>query len=142
MGQTVTSRRILLVDKERGWLTFGRTALTRAGYIVETAESASNAWDCLQKRDFDLVLIDLKEAEQEDTTVRQIAAFQSAKEYHVVIVFPTDLTPGKMRTMFKMGTYDCVDKQYDRARLRKLVDAQFAEIDRPAPIQPEVWNHE
>jgi DNA-binding NtrC family response regulator len=142
MGQTVTSRRVLLVDKERGWLAFGRTALTRAGYIVETAESASNAWDFLQKRDFDLVLIDLKEAEQEDTAVRQIAAFQSAKEYHVVIVFPTDLLPGKMRTMFRMGAYDCVDKQYDRARLLKLVEAQFAEIDRPALIEPEVWSHE
>jgi len=88
-------------------------------------------------KDIDLVLIDLKAAEQEEAVIRQIMMRQSAKHYHVVIAFPTDLTPSKMRAMFKMGAYDCVDKQYDDAGLLRLIQTQLAELTRSASTQEE-----
>ena len=136
MSQNRSPQRVLLVDQEQDWLAFGRTALAEAGYRVETAESAAKALARIQTQEFDLILLDMKEAERDNTTIGKIVASQVEKRYHVVIVSPTDLTPVKMRTAFKLGAYDCVDKQYDQAGLCQLVREQFAEIDRPAPCVP------
>lgn len=133
MCPSTIRQRILLVDQEQAWLTFGQTVLAQDGYMVQTAASAAEAWDQIQTGEFDLVLMDLQVVEQGNIAIGKIMASQYQKKHHVVIMSPTNLTPASMRAMFKLGTYDCVDKQYDDAGLRKLIDEQLAEIDRPLP---------
>jgi DNA-binding NtrC family response regulator len=129
MNAPTSTRRVLLVDTEVRWLEFGQTALTEAGYSVDIDRSADGACHYLQDRDFGLVVVDLKEAEHQVSSLRQISDIQSRKGYRVIVVFPTSLTPGCMRKMFKLGVHDCVDKEYASDGLGNLVNMQFAEIE-------------
>jgi len=142
MYQNAICRRIILVDQERGWLTFGQAALAEAGFVVAVATTAEEAWHQMQTMEFELVLLDLKEAEHESRAVGQLMTAQLGKGYHVVVLSSTNLTSSEMRAVFKMGAYDCVDKQYDQPGLCQLVSEQFAELDRSAPGRPEAWRHE
>ncbi len=142
MNQKTDNRRILLIDGELGWLEFGKRTLSEAGYVVEIAEKATYAWKLLKEGRFDLILIDLNVVEQEEDIICQLTINQRGRGTHSVILFPVDLTPAKMRKLFKMGVYDCVDKQYDAAGLIGLVVTQFAEIRSNKPVSLEVHKNE
>lgn len=52
------ARRILIIDDQADQRLLGRMMLTRAGFEVDTAESAEDGLDLAQKRSFDAVLVD------------------------------------------------------------------------------------
>jgi CheY-like chemotaxis protein/anti-sigma regulatory factor (Ser/Thr protein kinase) len=58
-AQPATTRRILVVDDDRGLRLALATLLTGAGHSVETAEDGPQALDVLQGRGFDIVLLDI-----------------------------------------------------------------------------------
>jgi len=120
---------ILIIDDELGWVDFSRSILKAAGYAVEIAENAMEAWDFLTKRAFDLILMDLKQAEKGDI-LQKIAKSSPHERRRVVVLFPTYLSPSKMRGVFKSGAYDCEDKPFDKSGLIRMVKEKLTELAR------------
>lgn len=56
----LSSASILLVDDNKHGLTARRLILVDHGYEVETALSGEEAWEIFQKRQFDIVVTDLR----------------------------------------------------------------------------------
>jgi CheY-like chemotaxis protein len=56
----VPAARILLVDNNARGLTGRRMILAEHGYEIVTALSGEEAWEILQKQDFDVVVTDLR----------------------------------------------------------------------------------
>jgi len=50
---------------------------------------------------------------------------EADRRRRVVVVFPTEFALSEMREVFKLGVYDCVDKQYDPDKLIRLVEDIF-----------------
>jgi DNA-binding NtrC family response regulator len=124
-----TSKRILIIAKGE-WLSFAKSTLSEAGYEVEAAESIREAKGILgnNANKFDLILADQKVAERESDILRDMIWVEPDRRRRVVVVFPTQLTLDKMRSVFKLGAFDCVDKQYERD---KLIDTVQAILDHP-----------
>jgi DNA-binding NtrC family response regulator len=136
MSQNTPRQTVLLIDHEQSWLLFAQTALAEAGYQAASANTAEAAWRYIQDEKVALILMDEQVAEAEDQAAKAIIAAQLPGNYHVVIVSPLSLTPVKMRAMFKLGVYDCVEKPYDQAGLCKLVAEQLAEWTQAAVPAP------
>jgi DNA-binding NtrC family response regulator len=137
MSQTRARQSILLVDRGSGWLAFSRKALTKSVCITKTAKSIAKALRLLQQRHFDLIFVNLRDAEDDSRALCDMAKLQDTHGCHVVILFPTDLTLAKMRGMFRAGVYDCVDKPYDGTTLVALAHRQLREIEALLPLQTE-----
>ena len=122
-----SSKRILIIDTRDDWLSFARSTLSGAGYEVEVARSIREAKKLLGDNDnkFDLILADQKVAEAERDILRDMIWVEPDRRRRVVVVFPTQLALGKMREIFKLGAFDCVDKQYERDKLVDLVQEIF-----------------
>jgi DNA-binding NtrC family response regulator len=126
---------ILIIDTRDEWLSFAKAVLTEAGYKVEIARSVREAEGISGDDDnrFDLILADQKVVEAESNALRDLIWIGPDRRRRVVVVFPTQLTLDKMRPVFKLGVFDCVDKQYERDKLVDLVQKVF---ERPFSARP------
>jgi DNA-binding NtrC family response regulator len=121
--------RVLVIDARSEWLSFAKLTLSEVGYEVEVAGSVREAMEILSIEDaFDLILADRRVAETESDILRDMIWVEPDRRRRVVVVFPTQLALGKMRVAFKLGAFDCVDKQYERD---KLIDAVRGIFDCP-----------
>lgn len=128
-------RQVLLIDEDAEWLRTAKGALSETGYQVRTAQVPNAACEHSQEERFDLVLVDLKTAEQEASDFRRIAEIQRGKGGKVVVLFATELTSEKVSSLFSQGADDCLDKPYDLSGLVDLVDEQLAAelpVDEPS----------
>lgn len=123
------ARRILLVDGQQEWLAFAKAVLKGAGFEVETVPDIKRAQNLLSiaRDDFALILVDLDSAEEDTATFRQVAWAKSGYKRPLVVLFPTELTPVNMSKFFRLGAFDCVNKQYGRQGLLNLVKQQLAD---------------
>ena len=112
--------RILLVDHDEEWLGSARSVLTTLGYSVEIAKSITEALDLPDM--YDLVLMNWAQADQEQVLFRRLAQPESPNAPCVVVLFPIQMLPQRMRAVFKAGAFDCVDKPFDKGELVKLVE--------------------
>jgi DNA-binding response OmpR family regulator len=113
--------RILLVDHDEEWLGSAQSVLVTLGYSVEIARSITEALDLPDM--YDLVLMNWAQADQEQVLFQRLAKPESPSAPCVVVLFPIQMLPQRMRAVFKSGAFDCVDKPFDQGELVKLVEA-------------------
>lgn len=119
---------VLLIDQDGNWLRAARSALSGAGCEVHTAQQLSTAHDRLRNEQFDLILVDLKEAEQGRGDFHQLAELQASRGGKTVVLFATELTSEKVSSFLGLGADDCLDKPYDLSALVTLVQEQLATV--------------
>jgi DNA-binding response OmpR family regulator len=112
---------ILLVDHDEDWLKSAQEALAARGYKADAVVSAQDALEVVDDK-YDVILMNWILAEQERVLLEQLARPRSENPRVVVVMFPLQQLPGRMRLVFKAGAYDCVDKPSDRQELLELVD--------------------
>lgn len=129
MSEPIVERRVLLIDSEERWRSFGSLALTNAGYSVSSVDSVSDAHALLNGTGYDLILINILQAEHNRIAVKKITMTERESRMRIVVVSPISLSPTAIRNMFKVGADDCVAKQYNASGLLRLVDEQFRTLD-------------
>lgn len=120
------SYRILLVDDDVENLSINRRLLTGAGYNVVVAKSGSEAIEAFGKArsDFALVLMDHHMPEMNgDEAVRAIKAIDPNQQ---IVTFSMDDTREVMKSSFKAGVVDFIDKNSDNETLLAAI-AQYCE---------------
>jgi len=60
MSESVSARRVLVVDDEQNFLALLRWFLSNRGYAVETAPSAEEALEVAAEKQFELALVDIR----------------------------------------------------------------------------------
>ena|SRR3972149_4444510 len=112
--------RILLVDHDEEWLSSAKSVLEKLSYEVDISMSITEALELPDK--YDLVLMNWVQADQESLLLRRLAHPEASNAPCVVVMFPIQQLPQRMRAVFKAGAYDCVDKPFDQQELIKLVE--------------------
>ena len=118
-------RRILVVDSSESTRETLTKRLTKPTWVVEAAEDATEALECLLDSNYSLVLIDLRlpglsgleflvEIRKRDIPVTVIVTAASASVDAVV-------------EAMRLGAYDFVEKPFDLERLDLLVENALAE---------------
>lgn len=121
---------ILLIDHDEDWLASAQPVLEALGYVVETARSTKEVLGPEDKI-YDLILMNWTQADQERVLLERLARPESDNPRCVVVMFPIQQLPERMRVVFKSGAYDCVDKPFDREELIELVETLQAECVLP-----------
>jgi DNA-binding NtrC family response regulator len=120
--------RVLIADDQPDILEALRLLLKREGYKIESAESPQQALQAIEKRDYDLAIIDLNYSR--DTTSGQegldlLASIQKMDASLPVIVMTAwssiDLAVEAMRR----GARDFVQKPWENERLSSIVRTQL-----------------
>ncbi len=119
--------RILIADDQRDVLEALRLLLKGEGYHIDTVESPAAALAALDRRDYDVVLIDLNYAR--DTTsgeeglelLRQISA---ADESLPVVVMTAWGSVSVAVQAMRRGARDFVEKPWDNERLLAIIRTQ------------------
>jgi two-component system response regulator PilR (NtrC family) len=101
---------ILVVDDERSMREFLRIALARAGHEVTTVDSPASAAEAYRKRDFDVVITDLKLAGGSGLDVLDGAKAQRSDTQ--VIVVTAYATTETAIAAIKRGAYDYLNKPF------------------------------
>lgn len=131
---------ILLIDNQQDWLTFAKNVLEDAGFCTVTASSLEEAQQqfAASLDDFPLILVDLNSVEENIALFQEFARTESSHKRPLVVLFPTELTPMNMSRIFRLGVFDCVNKQYGKQGILKLVEEQLAdyhaEQEEPPPL--------
>lgn len=125
----LTYLRILLVDGQQDWLVFAEAVLKGAGFEVVTTPDIRRAQRLLSvaRDDFALILVDLDSVEEDPAAFRQAARPKPGQRRPLIVMFSTGMTPISMAQFFKLGAYDCVNKQYSKRGLLNLVQQQLAD---------------
>jgi DNA-binding NtrC family response regulator len=118
----MTSPRILLIDRNTGWLKFAEETLRQAGYAVETASDFAKASLRCPEGNFDLIFVGLDQVESHLGTLTDLAKNPS-RPWRFVVMFPVRQTFDRVRIVLKAGAYDVVDKPYQRDALLSTVAA-------------------
>jgi len=121
--------RILLVDGQQSWLKFAESVLRNASFKVVTASNLHEAQQSLlaSRDEFSLILVDFNSATEDPTTLRAIGRKASGQKRPIVVLFPIEMTPSNMSSMFRLGIYDCANKQYNERGLLNLVAVELAD---------------
>ena len=90
-SQSATTRRILVVDDDRGLRLALSTLLKDAGHVVEAAEDGPQALELLQNRRFDIVLLDIGLPSMSGLDV--LAQARAREKPPLVIMMTADDTP-------------------------------------------------
>jgi len=127
MGETL-QKCILIVDDEESVRMVCSRMLSRLGYTVEIAATATEAMIWVKKRSFDLVITDYRmPGDMNGITLGQ-AIRQYAPQTLLILMtaFPAvDMAVDTIR----MGAHDYLIKPFDQAELMRRVNACF---DKPA----------
>ena len=110
---------ILVVDDELSMREYLELMLAKEGYAVETAESgkAANAW--LEKRFFDLVLLDIRLGD-----ISGLDVLRKAKALHpktIVIMISAYATAENAVEAMNEGAYDYLPKPFDNDELKDTI---------------------
>lgn len=119
--------RILIIDSVPEWRNFAKSVLIEAGYMVEEIASAKDVNHFLVGEAFDLILMNLIEAEKESHILQKLAKPIHNRPGRVVVIFPTQLSLSEAIIVLKLGAYDCRDKPFDKDGLIKLVKEELAD---------------
>ena len=79
-------RHILIVDSEPEWIKFSKSTLEQVGHVVETVGNARDASRFMKRENFDLILVNLKQAEEERDIIRSFAEYGYNGRMVVVMV--------------------------------------------------------
>jgi DNA-binding NtrC family response regulator len=115
----MANERILVVDDERGVRAFCTDLLKRAGYEVETADSAPTALGRLAETEFDVVLADINMPRMDGIELCKRARHERPDQIVILITgYPT--IENAVRGM-KEGARDYVTKPFTPDELRLVI---------------------
>jgi len=111
---------ILVVDDDRGMRDFLEIMLTRQGHNVDVAGGSGEALRVCEKKDFDLVITDLRMPRMDG-----IGLLKSIKERmpETMVILITAFASGETAlAAMKEGAYDYLEKDFHIDKLTALVD--------------------
>ena len=115
----IESAKILVVDDERSMVGFLDVLLTGEGYRVSTARNGKQALELIKKKDYDLVLSDMRLGD-----INGIGVLKAAKaknpETIVIMISAYSSTENAVEAM-NAGAYDFVPKPFDNDELRHTI---------------------
>jgi DNA-binding response OmpR family regulator len=127
---------VLVVDDEPGVVSFVTRGLRARGFDVDTAAGGGEALDMVQRRDYDVVLLDLRMRECNGVVVlRRLTA--TRPDVKVVVVSAAADTQIKVRCL-ELGATDFVAKPFDLAELVARVGAHTRTRPAVKPPPPRV----
>jgi len=110
---------LLIVDDERSMVGFLDVLLTGEGYNVSTARNGKQALQLIEKKNFDLVLTDMRLGD-----INGIEVLKAAKEKNtetiVIMISAYSSTENAVEAM-NVGAYDFVPKPFDNDELRQTI---------------------
>ncbi len=112
--------RILVVDDELSIREYLEVLLTRAGHVVELAESVAAARGLLNSRSYDLAISDFRIGTESGIDVLKAARALSPPPE--VIIITAYGTPASAVQAMRQGAYDYISKPFDNDELVLLVD--------------------
>ena len=125
--------RILVVDDALTSRTLARNILATAGYEVDAAVNGAQAWDYLQKNEFDLLVTDVQMPEMDGLELtRRVRSSSSLKDLPVILV-----TSRGCQSDIQLGAAAGADEylvkgQFDHEKLLQAVERHlFAKGDAP-----------
>jgi DNA-binding NtrC family response regulator len=123
----MTPARILIADDQRDVLEALRLLLKGEGYQIDAVESPAAALTALEKRDYDVVLIDLNYAR--DTTSGEegldlLTRIHSADDMLPIVVMTAWGSVKLAVEAMRRGARDFVEKPWDNERLLAIVRTQ------------------
>ena len=116
---------VLVVDDEQSLRQLLGLFFKKEGFEVDTAGSLAEAEKAIEANAYDLVLTDLRMAEQDDGLKVLRAALQK-NPWTQVIVLTAYGTVETAKEAMKYGAYDYLAKPFDNAELRKIVQSALA----------------
>ncbi len=111
--------RILVVDDDQGMREFMEIMLTKEGYDVTSAEGPAKAINLCRKKDFDLVITDLKMPK-----IDGIEFLKTIKDQfpETIVILITAYASGETAiNAMKEGAFDYVEKGGSNEELKKIV---------------------
>lgn len=113
--------RILVVDDDQGMREFMEIMLTKEGYDVVCAEEPVKAINLCNKKDFDLVITDLRMPKIDG--IEFLKAIKDKKPETIVILITAYASGETAVNAMKEGAYDYVEKGGSIEELKKIVRA-------------------
>jgi CheY-like chemotaxis protein len=125
---STTTRRILVVDDDRGLRLALSTLLTNAGHTVETADDGPQALDLLQDRAFDIVLLDIGLPSMSGLDVLEQA--RAREKPPLVIMMTADDTPQTVLESVRRQAFRYLRKPFPPKTIVEVVsDAVGSAVD-------------
>ncbi|RLA87600.1 MAG: sigma-54-dependent Fis family transcriptional regulator, partial [Deltaproteobacteria bacterium] len=115
---------ILVVDDEHSMREFLEIMLHKEGYQVATAAGGGEAINILKKKDFDLVITDIRMKETDGLQV-----LKKCKELHpntVVIMISAYASTSTAVEAMKLGAYDYLPKPFKVRELKTVIQDALA----------------
>ncbi|MBI4263076.1 MAG: sigma-54-dependent Fis family transcriptional regulator [Acidobacteria bacterium] len=127
ISSPVAGARILIADDQRDVLEALRLLLKGDGYQIDTADSPAAVLQALERREYDVLLIDLNYAR--DTTSGQegldlLARLRAADESLPVVVMTAWGSVGLAVEAMRRGARDFIEKPWDNDRLLTVLRTQ------------------
>ncbi|OHB82774.1 MAG: hypothetical protein A2V98_04995 [Planctomycetes bacterium RBG_16_64_12] len=117
-------KRILAVDDNGAMLKVVRFTLERAGFHVTTARNGREAWDLLQREDFDLVLTDYQMPEMTGETLsRRMREVERLRDVPIIILSAKGLEINLDRLLAELKIHEIVLKPFSPSGLVATVEA-------------------
>lgn len=113
--------RILVVDDDQGMREFMEIMLAKEGYDVTTAEDASRALNIFGKKDFDLIVTDLRMPKIDG--IQFLRQIKDQKPETTVILVTAYASGETAVDAMKEGAYDYVEKGGSIEELKKIIHA-------------------
>jgi two-component system response regulator PilR (NtrC family) len=110
---------ILVVDDEESMRELLDVMLSREGYQVTSAESGRKAISLLEKKDFDLLLCDIKLGDM--TGIDVLRASKKKNQNTVVIMISAYASTETAVEAMNDGAYDYVPKPFDNDELKQTI---------------------
>ncbi len=111
--------KILVVDDERSMVGFLDVLLTGEGYNVSTARNGKQALQMISKKDYDLVLCDMRLGDLNGIEVLKAAKIKNPAII-VIMISAYSSTENAVEAM-NDGAYDFVPKPFDNDELRQTI---------------------
>jgi CheY-like chemotaxis protein len=124
MSEEATSRRILLVDDDRGLRHALSALLTGAGHVVETAGDGPDALALLSDRTFDIVLLDIGLPSMSGLDV--LAQARALATPPLVIMMTADDTPETVLESVRRQAFRYLRKPFPPATIVDVVNDALA----------------
>ena len=120
---SLTGLRILVAEDNRVNRTVAVKLLEALGHEVGLAEDGEKALDAIQKREFDLIFMDVNMPVLDGIEATRLLRYaEMGKKYTPVIALTADATPGARERCLAAGMDDVVHKPISKASLSHVID--------------------